>query len=390
MRVRLLALWCVSVGLLAVSAGGCGPSTSGGGGRPMGAQTGGPPNMGTSGGGVQRDPLGYSFSLAQVNSVSGGSVTALASVPNSTSDSLVAHSPLQQVDRLSPGQPLSLETTFIAGTNDLAPLGGAVFAATADPALNGSGDVFRRVEPTPGNPTWSSVLDTNDREATVAALSSANQVVAATGGEGAAGTLWTLDGATLAIVSSQSLGAEVPTASVEFPENSGDVFVGTTSNAAGGSRASLLRVSGGVVQTLNLPSAGVQPGVREEVTALTRAPSSTGVTQLAVAVGRFDLTSGAPLGGTVYVSDGTTFTPVVTLATNDAPTALAFADNTLYVGSAIGQLLYLDDAGQPQPEPGLPSLTRIDSLLARDAKTLLIGGRDANGAVAVTRTGNTP
>ncbi|MCA8923128.1 MAG: hypothetical protein KDD82_15035 [Planctomycetes bacterium] len=387
MRVRLLATWCVVVGLLGVAGGGCGPSTSGGGGRPF--TGGGPTGAPNSAGGAQRDPLGYSFGLAQVSSVSGGTVTALAAVPGTTADSLAAHAPLQQVNRLVQGQPGALETTFAGSAVDLVELGNAVFAATGNRALNGVGDVFRRVEPTPGAPTWSPVLDTNDREATVAALTSGNQLVAATGGEGGAGTLWTLDGTSLAIVSSLSLGAQVPTASLEFPAGSGDVYVGTTSNATGGSAAGLLRVSGGAIQSLNLPSAGAQAGVREQVTALVRTPSATGVDQLAVAVARVSLASGAPLGGAVYVTDGASFTLVATLATNDAPTALASTDNTLYVGTALGQLLYLD-GGAIQTEPGLPALTRIDSLLVRDAKTLVIGGQNTAGAVAVTRTGNTP
>ena len=95
MRVRLLATWCVVVGLLGVAGGGCGPSTSGGGGRPF--TGGGPTGAPNSAGGAQRDPLGYSFGLAQVSSVSGGTVTALAAVPGTTADSLAAHAPLQQV-----------------------------------------------------------------------------------------------------------------------------------------------------------------------------------------------------------------------------------------------------------------------------------------------------
>ncbi|MEZ6187838.1 MAG: hypothetical protein R3F62_22865 [Planctomycetota bacterium] len=156
MRGRLLATWCLVVGLFGVWGGGCGPSTSGGGGRPF---QGGPGGAPTAAGGVNRDPLGYTFSVAQLSSVVGGRVTALAGVPGTPTDDLAAHAPLQQVTRLSQGLPAALETTFAARAQDLVGLGTQVFAATADRSLNGVGDVFRRVEVTPGVPSWSAVAD---------------------------------------------------------------------------------------------------------------------------------------------------------------------------------------------------------------------------------------
>jgi hypothetical protein len=389
-NVRLLSLWlglCALVLTLGLLASGCssgssvalGPSTGGGGGRTAGAPMLLAGNLPVP----QRKQQGYTFTEVQVGAVLGGSVSALGIAPTA-SDTLLAHTPLNQAAVFGQGGLGAAEVTFQAPVADFALLGQDVYAATAQPGVTGVGDVFRR-SLVGGVPSWTVALDTNDERASVAFLSSANQLAAATGRVGGDGTLWQIDAASLALVSSTSLGAQVPTAAVVFPAASDDVLVGTTANTAGGGAASLLRVRGGALETLGLPTLGAQPGVREQVTALVPAGQS-GV--LIVAVASYDDATGAALGGEVLITTGFAFESLHTFSAGEAPTALAFVDDTVYVGTSAGQVLYRDDTGVFQVEPGLPALTRVESLLARDPNTLLIGGENAAGAVLVVRSGN--
>lgn len=353
-----------------------GPST-GGGGRPMGGNGAPPvpppkPPLPPP----TRDPLGYDHGRTNVDAVAGGQVDALAPSPSPSSGAtLAAHAPLDRVTPVSAlGVAGAAEVALPAPASSLVTVGAFVFAGAGDPAINGAGDVYRRVEVTPGTPMWSKVVDTQATVAVVGLLDT--HAVAAVGGAGLEASLLVLEPSAPAVVSSTSLGRLAPTALTELPRGSGTVFVGHT--------AGLLRTRQGAVETLALP------GVDQTVTALLRVPTTTpGVDALAVAVATFDPVTGAAVSGEVLLGDGTSFTSVLQL-TGDAPTCLAFADDALQAGTATGRLLWHDGAAAWQDEPGFAQVERVTSLLVRDARTLVIGARTAGGAVVEVRTRRSP
>jgi hypothetical protein len=321
-----------------------------------------------------RDPLGYDHGRTSVDAVTGGQVGALAPSPSSTG-TLAAHAPLDRVTPVSAlGVAGAAEVAFPAPASSLATVGAFVLAGTGDPAINGAGDVYRRVEVTPGAPAWSRIIDTQATVAVVGLLDT--HAVAAVGGAGLDASLLVIEPSAPAVVSSTALGKLAPTALTELPLASGTVYVGHT--------AGLLRTRQGAVETLALP------GVDQTVTALLRVPTTTpGVDALAVAVATFDPVTGAPLSGEVLLGDGASFTSILQL-TGDAPTCLAFADDALQAGTATGRLLWQDAAGAWQDEPGFAPVERVTSLLVRDARTLVIGARTAGGAVVEVRARRSP
>lgn len=110
---------------------------------------------------------------------------------------------------------------------------------------------------------------------------------------------------------------------------------------------------------------------------------------LVFAVASFDANTNAPLGGVVCATDGSTFEVMHSFA-DDAPTALAFHDNTVFVATGKGRLYLRDQFGMFVEETLPPGLTRIDALLShdRDRSALHIGGASAAGAYLVRRAGN--
>lgn len=385
-----------------------GPSNSGAGGRPASYMPGGLAGLLPT---PARDPLGYDLNQVAVNGVPGGSADALGSLPASASASLVGHSPLAQVARLDSTTP-SFEAGLAFNPGSIANTGSFAFAATRDPFVTGAGDLWRR-DDAGGVVTWSLVFDGTETDAVVGPEAVQGQVALAVGSVlasggigpasappiGAAGTaaglapagasLLLLDPATTSVVSSVGIGGLVPRAVVEFPAGSGTVYVGGRQALGGGGPAVLTRVRLGVVEPQALPAPAPAAGVRQEVTALLRVPTTQGGELLLIALGAFDDATGAPLEGRLYLTDGATFEPLPTLQ-GDAFTALAFLDSTIHAGTANGRLLYRDGAGQFQDEPGFPAVLRVTSLLARDRRNLLVGAGGANGALVVIRTGRTP
>lgn len=158
--------------------------------------------------------------------------------------------------------------------------------------------------------------------------------------------------------------------------------------AAVGDDLALVRVRAGALEPLGLPIAPAA-GERLEVSALLVVPDGAGNELLVIAVAGLDPTSGAPTQGAFFLHDGNGPTPLPGL-TGDAPTALAFQDDTLVAGSAQGRLLLLEPSLGWQDAPGFPPVERVTSLLSRDRRHLLVGCRTATGALLVIRTGRTP
>ena len=104
-----------------------------------------------------------------------------------------------------------------------------------------------------------------------------------------------------------------------------------------------------------------------------------------LAVGSFDRASGQAAGGALIAFNGQDFEIMANYA-GDAPTSLAWIDDTLYVGTAQGTLSYRDDNGQLIAETNVPTNTGILALLARDADTLAIGAKTNDGGFLFVRT----
>lgn len=342
---------------------------------------------------VSRDPLGYTWSTHDVSTVRGSRVTALGVAPTGT-QSFVAHFPLARVDvydgALAPGG------TLFFDAQSMAAVGTRSFAATANALRAGAGDVFEF-----RNNRWDVILNSADNEAVVGVVDS--QLYAATGGINKRGELRRIDITTSASSSVALMDSCVPTA---IGERNRELWLGATSNAQTGGKARLFRLSNGTtLEEHAIPGSGEGTlNVRHEITAfasvaIVKSGSVAGVGSGAVApvgtavlvfsIGGFDVASNDGVSGSIVATDGKAF-EVLHSFTDDAPTALAFIDNTIFVGTAKGKVLYRAASGTFVDEPGVPAtLTGIESLLARDSATLLIGGKSVQGAFLVRRAGNT-
>jgi len=381
----------------------CGGGGSGGGGG------GGPVSPGTQRGdfdkalpAMQRDANGYSVESTQLNQIAGAGVaTALGVAPNAT-DTLVAHTPLNEVERID-GSGVTPEDSFFVAARSIAATSSQSFAGTMDPLTNGNGDVYRRLQN--GNTgAWSLALDTQNSEAWVATVSS-QTVLALTGGVGQEGWVHELDSADNQFKAIASVDSNTPTSAAAYK---GSYYVGAFDNSSGA--AKLFRVLGSAVEEIQIPGAG--GGGRQEVTAImvvdTVAPTQSGSTAptqsgsiapaqsgssttvpdqlMVLAVGTFDGNRKDGLGGFIALTDGQDF-EVIESFSGAAPTALAFIDNTVYTGLTDGRLLYREPAGDWAEETIVPANDGIFSLLARDSTTLHIGVKGQNGAELITRHG---
>jgi cytochrome c553 len=106
---------------------------------------------------------------------------------------------------------------------------------------------------------------------------------------------------------------------------------------------------------------------------------------LFMAVGAFARDGGAATGGALLAFNGVDFEVMATYG-QDAPTSLAWIDDTLYVGTAAGSLSYRDGNGQLVAEANLPTNTGVLALLARDGDTLAIGAKTNDGGYVFLRT----
>ncbi|MEZ6187465.1 MAG: hypothetical protein R3F62_20960 [Planctomycetota bacterium] len=364
-----LSLTAVTVSL-AVGFAGCGGG-SGGGSSSTSAPTTASSAQTTSALPTPTRAGSYAFQSLNAGTNPDDAVSGLAIAPNGSdllgisADRALLVSGQTTDEALLPARATSVAATFL-GTGE------------------GTGDLYLRSEQN-GVGSWTLVNDTAFDELHVDAVS--GSVVALVGGAGLAGELWTLD-ANGQASSTASLGSCLPTAAVGFQ---GETWVGVTEDSG---LAGLRRVAGSAVEARALPAGPVSPGAAQRVTDLLVVTDPTGGELLAVSVATFDLASGAAIAGAILAtSDGASFATLVNFA-QDAPTCLAWQDQTLYAGLASGRLVYRDSNGGWPEEAGLPATTGIFSLLAKDAATLVIGARDASGAIVLVRSasaaGSTP
>ncbi|HBP19898.1 MAG TPA: hypothetical protein DEA08_19170 [Planctomycetes bacterium] len=359
--------------LLGLFLAGCGtssrvpPTTGGGGGRPTGA----PLNRTLPT--PQRNQAGYAFASQSLSAVPGGEVSALGIAPAGT-ESLVAHAPAQDLLLVRGGVALTpAETTFPARAASLAPVGTRVLAATGEAGQAAGGDLYQRLETSPGAFTWSRVLDT-DAEVAVVASTSGGAIAAVDTSNASGPQLYRYDS-----VSGQfSAGASFSFRPRAILELNGQVYVG----GADASGQPHLEVVGAGARVYTLQAAAT--GERAEVCALIQVEDDQGLPLVAAALAVYDATSGAPLRGQILLLDGQVADPIGAL-NGDAPTALAWIDRALSIGSARGQLLFRDANGTLVAEPGFAAVDRVTSLLAR-GDTLLIGCGGSAGAELRIRT----
>ena len=114
-------------------------------------------------------------------------------------------------------------------------------------------------------------------------------------------------------------------------------------------------------------------------------PAASNAEMLFVAIASRDTQSGAPIGGFLLATTGSGFT-VVRSFSADAPTALAWEDDTIYVGTATGQLSYRDANGLWSDESGIPTHDTITSLVALGGGRFYLGSANATGALLILRT----
>jgi hypothetical protein len=315
---------------------------------------------------VQRDPGGYDWGQAVVSSDSLARVQALGVTPVGT-DAWAAVSPRREVVELTTGD---VEALPFDGQGFLAS-NGELFLATGD--APGAGDVYQRT------PTgWRQTLD-GDHDRLVLA-EQLGRVLAFAGAAGNDAIAYRLD-AGAGTWERLGLGAYVPTAAATA---FGEVWVGAGPAAAEGP-ASLRRGGWMGFAEVSLQSFQAVAGERQEVTALQTVPRG-----VVVAVSSFDAVSGQALRGQVsLLVPGEPERLLADYTAGEAPLALAFQDETLYVGTSTGRLQYLDGQGRMIDEQLSVAVDAIDSLASPNRLTLLVGCRTSQGAQVLTRVART-
>lgn len=380
-----------------VYAAGC--STGGGGGGGGSAATGiTPAQSGTLTEGlptVQRDPQGYASTLVNVNTIRGGQAAAIAPAPINTAV-FVGDRPGGNIRLVDDLQVTVSGNTFYE-TQSLAAVGTRVYAGSANRVRAGAGDLFEFV-----NNAWAMAIDSPDAEMVVGAVASdaltgpgggVSSIYAAHGGENSEGALLLLDTTTNRFNQIASMNSAIPTA---IAGREGRLFVGASDAVSGAARLLKLDVNpvSGQLELVDLPIPGAGFGGRQEVTSMVSIGTvATGsivpiVSEvLIVAVGSFDQASGDPLSGTVFATDGQNNVETITTLQGDAPTAVLFHDNTLYVATHAGKLLYRDATGALIEETVPAAITGFGAAISRDPANMVLGCRTATGAAVLRRIG---
>lgn len=367
----------------------------------------------------------YQFASSPVNNTSGSFVNQATAAPGG-SGVVVTTEMTRMIATLTGGAAMmngSLPFRATSMATVANPASGGmmnVFVGMGDTLSNGNGDVFLVG---PGGPQ--SVLDSMASEAYVAPVNTTLLVL--TGGEGQPGQAQDLfAGGTVATFSNA-----IPMRAVPYLNR---IYVGATGNSPGGDVARLFRFTNGAVEELAIPFRNPgNTGSRQEfvgmtvITGTTTAvapsagftgqgnqavfgPGSTGnlqqpmmgmqpsapaptspqtigqpISLLAVAVGNFDRMTRAGQGGSVLLFDGLQWETLTTLNMNEAPTSLVFADNTLYVGTTAGRLLYRQPDGSWVSEMSLPMVQSVGALVSTP-NTFAVGVGAANGAQVLFRS----
>lgn len=105
---------------------------------------------------------------------------------------------------------------------------------------------------------------------------------------------------------------------------------------------------------------------------------------LVVAVAVWDAANQG-VGGLVAVTRNGTDFEVLRSFSGEAPTGLAFADNTIYVSTSAGKLQWRDGSGAWVDETGLPQNRGVFALAAPDGARLALACRGAQGALVIQR-----
>lgn len=372
MKIRTLSI----AALIASTALAFGCSGGGGGGGSASTAAGSTGQVSSGLPTPSRDAAGYSFSSFYQPSVNiqGAQIAAMHVAPVGTQQGiLIADSPFSNVAGVASGTAAVFETKFSFDASSFATIGTQTFAATANRDAPGAGDLYVR----DANGNWALSEDSGENEMVVAAVTTSDLYTARGSIASPMKIKW--NGTEIAAVNSAR-----PTAAIGFK---GRLVVGASFSGATGGAASLYTLKGSTATQVKIPANGVGGGVFQEVTSMEVAQVTSGsaVTGefLFVAVGEFDI-NGNALGGSVMVSsDGATFEHVANY-NSDAPTSLAWIDSTIYVGSAAGTLRYRDAKGVMIDEPGLPTLSGIQSLKA-NGTDLYIGATTGFGAEVFVR-----
>ena len=373
MKIRTLSM----ATLIASTAFAFGCSGGGGGGGGTGSTAAGSTGQVSSGLPTpSRDAAGYSFNsfYSPAVNIKGAQIAAMHVAPVGTQQGiLIADSPFSNVAGVASGTAAVFETKFNFDASSFATIGTQTFAATANRDAPGAGDLYVR----DANGNWTLSEDSGENEMVVAAVSSADLYTARGSIASPMKIKW--NGTEIAAVNSAR-----PTAAIGFK---GKLVVGASVSGATGGAASLYQLNGSTASQIKIPANGIGGGVFQEVTSMqvAQVTSGTSVTGefLFVAVGEFDI-NGNALGGSVMVTtDGKVFEQVANF-NRDAPTSLAWIDSTIYVGSAAGTLSYRDTKGVMIAEPGLPTLSGIQSLTVHGTD-LYIGATTSAGAEVFVR-----
>jgi hypothetical protein len=347
---------------------------------------------------VQRDPQGYDYTAVNVNTIRGGQIASVAPAPVNTAV-FVADAPGGNI-RLVDDRAVSVSGNTFYEAQSMAVIGTRIYAGSANRVRSGAGDLFEFV-----NNAWAMVIDSPDSEMVVGSVSSdaftgagggAASIYAAHGGENSEGALLLLDPMTNRFQQIASLNSAIPTA---IAGREGRLFVGATDSRGGGARLLKLDVNAQTsalqLVDIQVPGGGGGFNSRQEITSMVSigtvasgsiVPIVTEV--LIVAVGSFDTATGAAISGTVFATDGDQRYEVIANMNGDAPRAVLFHDNTLYVATDAGKLLYRAATGDLVEETTLPAtITGIGAAISRDPANMVLGCRSATGAVLLRRIG---
>lgn len=298
----------------------------------------------------------------------GSAVVALGAAPGG--ELLAAVSGVGRVVRLPAAGPAVDEVLLPHDVTSFATVGSATLLATGNPRALRGGAVYRR-----DGASWRLDRDATRATAVVAALGSWTYAVsgdARQAGSGAQaskarpGAAWT----DVAVVFSGA-----PAVALGHRER---LWVGGRSSTDDGAR--LARGLDGSWLEARVPLEAA-PGERLAVVGL--AAGANGV--LYAAVAGEDARDGLPTRGALLAWDEPS-EALVALATleGDAPRCLAAAEGTVYLGTAGGRVLWLDEQGALREEPGVPANDGVQALLAH-AGALHVGVRGATGALLLRR-----
>jgi hypothetical protein len=322
----------------------------------------------------------YSFDpLYAPSTVQGGSISAMES---SGGDVLVAEAPFSTMNRVDDQGTGTTEATFFFDANAMVSNNGMTWASTGNRQAPGAGDLWERA-----GSSWSLTLDTSSNELVAAVVSGAT-LFAAHGSEGQDMTVESR--ASGAFNSVATINSAVPTAAIGFK---GELWIGAADNDSLGGNARLYYGVDTYTEVTNLPIRTVGSGVRQQVTSMmqvTVAPVGSGATTqefMVLSIGAFSMNTGQPLAGEVLITDGTAY-EVIANYNSAAPLALAWADDTIYVGASNGELSYRNDDGTWDVEENV-GLNSVSSLVVNGNGDLVVGGTDSAGAAVLLRTGTT-